>query len=174
MAVKLRLRRLGRKGVPYYHVVAADARSPRDGKYIEQLGVYDPTKNPAVVEVDEAKAIQWLKNGAQPTDTVRAILKYSGITLKYALIKQGKDQETIDRIWNKWWDDRQSRVSSKVTGLEQNKRQTDDTKLKQEGEIRVKRAARIVEKNTPPQAQVQVEVEAPAAETEAEAPAENA
>ena len=97
MAVKLRLRRLGRKGIAYYHVVAADARSPRDGKFIEQLGVYDPTRNPAVVEVDEAKAIQWLKNGAQPTNTVRAILKYSGITLKYALMKQGKDQETIDR-----------------------------------------------------------------------------
>ena len=170
MAVKLRLRRLGRKGIPYYHVVVADARSPRDGKFIEQIGVYDPTKNPAVVEVDEAKAIQWLKNGAQPTNTVRAILKYAGITLKYALIKQGKDQETIDRIWNKWWDDRQSRVSNKISGLEQHKRSADAVKLKQEGEIRDKRAARIVEKNTP-QAPVQVQEEAPASE---EAPADNA
>ena len=79
MAVKIRLRRLGAKKAPYYRVVVADSRYPRNGRFIEEIGTYDPTKDPAVVTIDGDKAKQWIKNGAQPTDTVKALLKKNGI-----------------------------------------------------------------------------------------------
>ena len=78
MAVKIRLRRMGAKKAPFYRIVVADSRYPRDGRLIEELGYYDPTKNPSVVKVDADKAKEWIKNGAQPTDTVKKILKDSG------------------------------------------------------------------------------------------------
>ena len=78
MAVKIRLRRMGAKRQPSYRVVVADSRYPRDGRFIEAIGLYDPTKSPSVIRIDNEKAQQWLKNGAQPTDTVRALLKKSG------------------------------------------------------------------------------------------------
>ena len=78
MAVKIRLRRMGAKKAPFYRVVVADSRFPRDGRFIEEIGYYDPTKEPAVVKIDAEKAKQWLDNGAQPTDTVKALLKKNG------------------------------------------------------------------------------------------------
>ena len=84
MAVKLRLKRMGSKQKPFYRIVAADARSPRDGRFIETVGTYNPLKNPTEIKVDEEKALTWLNNGAQPTDTVRSILTESGIMKKYA------------------------------------------------------------------------------------------
>jgi len=78
MAVKIRLRRMGAKKAPFYRVVVADSRFPRDGRFIEEIGYYDPTKEPAVLKIDEEKVQQWMANGAQPTDTVRALLKKSG------------------------------------------------------------------------------------------------
>ena len=77
--VKMRLKRMGMKKKPFYRVVVADERSPRDGRFIEEIGYYDPTKNPSVVSIDADKAKQWLSNGAQPTDTVRVLLKKSGV-----------------------------------------------------------------------------------------------
>ncbi len=79
MAVKIRLRRLGAKKAPFYRVVVADSRYPRDGRFIEEIGTYDPTKDPAVVNIDGEKAKKWIANGAQPTDTVKALLKKSEI-----------------------------------------------------------------------------------------------
>ena len=79
MAVKIRLRRMGAKKAPFYRIVVADSRYPRDGRFIEEIGYYDPTKNPSVVKVDADKAKEWIKNGAQPTDTVRALLKKNGV-----------------------------------------------------------------------------------------------
>ena len=79
MAVKIRLRRMGAKKAPFYRIVVADARYPRDGRFIEEIGHYDPTKEPTVVKIDTDKAKEWIKNGAQPTDTVRKILKNNGI-----------------------------------------------------------------------------------------------
>lgn len=79
MAVKIRLRRLGAKKAPFYRVVVADSRAPRDGKFIEEIGYYDPTKNPAIVKIDAEKAKTWIGNGAQPTDTVKALLKKNGV-----------------------------------------------------------------------------------------------
>ncbi len=79
MAVKIRLRRMGAKKAPFYRIIVADSRSPRDGKCIEEIGYFDPMKEPAVVKIDAEKAAQWIKNGAQPTDTVKALLKQNGI-----------------------------------------------------------------------------------------------
>ena len=78
MAVKIRLKRMGMKKHPFYRIVVADVRSPRDGRFIEEIGYYDPKKQPAEIKVDNEKAAQWMKNGAQPTDTVRTLLKKSG------------------------------------------------------------------------------------------------
>ena len=79
MAVKIRLRRMGQKKAPFYRIVVADSRSPRDGRFIEQIGHYDPMTDPATVQIDAEKAAQWIKNGAQPTETVRALLKKQNI-----------------------------------------------------------------------------------------------
>lgn len=90
MAVKLRLKRMGAKKAPFYRVVAADARSPRDGRFIETVGTYNPLANPAEIKIDEELAMKWLKNGATPTDTVRNIFSKAGIMEKFAKEKQGK------------------------------------------------------------------------------------
>ncbi len=92
MPTRIRLQRKGKKGRPYYHVVVADSRAPRDGKYIERIGAYDPNQNPAFVEVNIDKAMDWLQKGAQPSDTCRAILSYSGVVYKNHLangVKKG-------------------------------------------------------------------------------------
>jgi len=88
MAVKLRLKRMGSKQKPFYRIVAADSRSPRDGRFIETIGTYNPIKKPAEVSVNEELALKWLKNGAQPTDTVRSLLSKQGIMAKYATSKR--------------------------------------------------------------------------------------
>lgn len=90
MAVKLRMIRMGAKKRPFYRVVAADSRSPRDGRFIELLGTYDPTKNPAVVTLKEDEILKWLNQGAQPSDTVKNLLSKQGIMKKFADSKQGK------------------------------------------------------------------------------------
>ncbi len=79
MAVKIRLRRMGAKKAPFYRIVVADSRYPRDGRFIEEIGYYDPTKEPSVIKVDADKAKSWIANGAQPTDTVKSILKIEGV-----------------------------------------------------------------------------------------------
>lgn len=96
MAVKLRLQRLGKKKQPFYRIVAADSRSPRDGKFIEVVGTYNPRLNPPEVVIKDDKAIKWLKNGAQPTDTVRSLLRREGILLKYHLMRKKTEPEKIE------------------------------------------------------------------------------
>ncbi len=102
MAVKLRLRRMGKKKQPVYKVVAADARSPRDGKFIEAIGLYNPKTDPATVDIKEARAIYWLGVGAQPTDTVKNLLSHQGIILKRELMKQGLSEEQITLKMDEW------------------------------------------------------------------------
>ncbi|PKL81833.1 MAG: 30S ribosomal protein S16 [Ignavibacteriae bacterium HGW-Ignavibacteriae-3] len=104
MAVKLRLRRMGKKKQPVYKLVAADSRSPRDGKFIEAIGLYNPKTDPATVDIKEERAMYWLGVGAQPTDTVKNILSHQGIILKHELMKQGLNEEQIAvklEEWNK-------------------------------------------------------------------------
>ncbi len=90
MAVKIRLTRLGAKKKPFYRIIVADSRSPRNGRFIEIIGNYDPTKEPAIVNVDEDKAIDWMMKGAQPTDTVRSLLSKKGVMAKYDAAKRSK------------------------------------------------------------------------------------
>lgn len=90
MAVKIRLKRMGAKKSPFYRIVAADSRMPRDGRFIEQLGTYDPTKNPAVITVKEEETLKWLNDGAQPSDTVKNLLQQKGIMKKFAEAKAAK------------------------------------------------------------------------------------
>ncbi len=96
MAVKLRLRRMGKKKQPVYKVVAADARAPRDGRFIEAIGLYNPKTDPATVEINEERALYWLNVGAQPTTTVKNILSKEGILLKFDMTKRGKTEEEIN------------------------------------------------------------------------------
>mgnify|MGYP005837321415 CR=1 FL=1 len=102
MAVKLRLQRFGKKKQPFYRIVAADSRSPRDGKFIEVIGTYNPRLNPPEVVIKEDKAIKWLKNGAQPTDTVRSLLRREGVLLKYHLLRKKVDPAKIEEEMQKF------------------------------------------------------------------------
>ena len=102
MAVKLRLRRMGKKKQPIYKVVAADSRSPRDGKFIEAIGLYNPKTNPATVDIKEERALYWLGVGAQPTDTVKNLLSNLGIILKRELKKNGLSEEQISVKLDDW------------------------------------------------------------------------
>lgn len=92
MAVKIRLKRLGAKKKPFYRIVVADSRAPRDGRSIEEIGTYNPIADPAVVEINEEKALYWLKNGAQPSDTVRNLFSKKGIMAKFHELKQKKSE----------------------------------------------------------------------------------
>ncbi|MEK7264155.1 MAG: 30S ribosomal protein S16 [Bacteroidota bacterium] len=100
--VKLRLARAGKKKKPIYKIVAADARAPRDGKFIESIGQYDPNMNPMIIDVKETALFRWLKNGAQPTDTVRSLLRRKGLWLKWALVKRGSDETFITTKMDEW------------------------------------------------------------------------
>ena len=103
MAVKMRLQRHGRKKAPFYHIVVADARSPRDGKYIEKLGTYNPMTVPATIDIDRDSAYSWLEKGAQPTDTVRAILRFKGVMFKKHLMRGVKKGAlTVEQVEEKY------------------------------------------------------------------------
>ncbi|MBK9150745.1 MAG: 30S ribosomal protein S16 [Saprospiraceae bacterium] len=117
MPVKIRLSRQGRKKAPFYHIVIADSRAPRDGKFIEKIGTYNPMTKPATIEIDRNKAYDWLTKGAQPTDTVRAILRFKGVYYKKHLMRGLKKgaltQEQVDTMWQQWIDAKESRISAR-------------------------------------------------------------
>ena len=102
LAVRIRLRRMGRKKRPFYRIVAADSRSPRDGRFIETLGTYNPLEEPARVEIQEDRIFYWLQNGAQPTQTVKNLLRRKGVWLKWDLMKHGAAPEKIEEEFKKW------------------------------------------------------------------------
>ncbi|MFM7588988.1 MAG: 30S ribosomal protein S16, partial [Bacteroidota bacterium] len=121
MPAKIRLQRHGKKGKPFYHIVVADARAPRDGRFIERLGSYNPNTNPATIDIQLDKSVQWLQNGAQPTDTCRAILSYKGVMMRKHLqdgvAKGAITQETADQRFAEWMVTRDAKVQSKVDNL---------------------------------------------------------
>ena len=121
MAVKLRLQRHGKKGKPFYWIVAADARSKRDGKFLEKIGSYNPNVNPAIIDLDVDGAVKWLQNGAQPTDTARAILSYKGALLKNHLaggVRKGAlTEEEAEKKFQAWLDEKAAKVDAKKDGL---------------------------------------------------------
>ncbi len=121
MPVKIRLQRHGKKGKPFYWVVAADSRAKRDGRYLEKIGTYNPNTNPAIIDLNVDKAVAWLQNGAQPTDTARNILSYKGAMLKNHLaggVKKGAlTQEQADAKFAAWLEEKAGKVSGKIDGL---------------------------------------------------------
>ena len=121
MAVKIRLARHGKKGYAFYHIVAADSRAPRDGKFIEKLGTYNPNTNPATIDLDFEKALGWLQKGAQPTDTCRAILSYKGVMYKKHLlggVAKGAFTETeAEARFNKWMEAKAGKIEAKANKL---------------------------------------------------------
>ena len=125
MAVKIRLARKGKKKKPYYHIIIADARAPRDGKYIERIGSYNPNINPAVIEIDEEKALEWLQKGAQPTETIRAILSYKGLLLKKHLAegvaKGALSEADAEKKHKAWMAEQDKKIEAKKTKLEKDK-----------------------------------------------------
>jgi small subunit ribosomal protein S16 len=141
LAVKLRLRRMGKKKQPIYKVVAADSRSPRDGKFIEAIGLYNPLTDPHTIDIKEDRALYWLNVGAQPTDTVRSLLRQKGITLKRELMKkdlsEDKIQEEMDN-WSKNKEAKQARTAKKVRSASEDK---PTKELDDEGTAEVKGAA---------------------------------
>ncbi len=139
MAVKLRLQRHGKKSKPFFHIVAADSRSPRDGKFIERIGSYNPNTNPATIQLDNEKAIGWLNNGAQPTDTVRAMLSYTGVLLRQHLTKGvakgAMTQEEADKKFEVWIATKSDKIQAKKDGLVKAKSDAIVDALKHEREV---------------------------------------
>ena len=118
MSVKIRLQRRGRKKAPFYHIVVADARAPRDGRFIEKLGTYNPMTKPASIDLDRDKALDWLMKGAQPTDTAKAILRYKGVLHKKHLLRGVKKgaftQEQAEEMFTKWLSGKESQIAKHV------------------------------------------------------------
>lgn len=123
MSVKLRLQRKGRKKKPFYHIVAADVRAPRDGKFIEKIGTYNPMTTPATIDLDSDKALRWMENGALPSDTVRAILKFKGVLYRRHLLrgvrKGAFSQEVAEEKYNAFIDSKQEKVAARFEKTEQ-------------------------------------------------------
>ncbi len=121
MPVKIRLQRHGKKGKPFYWIVAADGRAKRDGKFLEKLGTYNPNVNPAEINLNVDGTVAWLQNGAQPTDTARGILSYKGVLLKNHLVggvrKGALTEEQAEEKFNSWIEDKAQRIGSKEAGL---------------------------------------------------------
>ena len=142
MAVKIRLARRGRKKLAMYDVVVADARAPRDGRFIEKIGTYNPLTSPATINLNDDKAFQWLMNGAQPTDTVKAMLSYRGIMLKKHLqigvIKGALTQEQADSKLEAWVKDKDAKLQAERESATKSK--ADIAKARRDAEIKVKEA----------------------------------
>ena len=127
MSVRIRLQRHGRKQTPLYHIVIADARSPRDGSFIERIGTYNPMTRPATIDIDRMKAFEWLKDGAQPTDTVRAILRFKGVMfykhLQRGVAKGAMTPEDAELKFRDWVDSKESRIAARVKATADERKQ---------------------------------------------------
>jgi small subunit ribosomal protein S16 len=167
MAVKIRLARKGRKKLAYYHIVVADSRSPRDGRYIERIGNYNPVTDPATIEIDFNKALDWLQKGAQPTETCRAILSYKGIMMKKHLlegVKKGAfDEAEAEKRFSEWMTQQEGKIEAKKSRLEKSADDSKMNRVEEEKKINEKRAAAIAKKN----AQMAAKAEAAEAGTDA-------
>ena len=166
MSVKIRLQRHGKKGKPFFHIVVADARARRDGRFIEKLGVYNPITNPATIELDVDAAVKWLNNGAQPTDTARAILSYKGALYKKHLqggvAKGAFDEAEAEKRFNAWLETKEAAVANKKDSLSKADKAAKKAALEAEAKVNEARIA----------AAAQAEADAKAAEEAANAPVE--
>ena len=182
MAVKIRLQRHGKKNFAFFHIVVADSRAPRDGKFIEQIGSYNPNTNPATIVLNGEKALAWLNVGAQPTLTARRILSYEGVLLRKHLAegvaKGALTQEQADQKWNEWKAQRDAKVNAKKAGLVKAASDKAKAALEAEKKVNAERAEAIAKKAeelAEAQRKAAEEAAAKAAEEAAqEAPAEEA
>lgn len=174
MPVKMRLARHGRKRYAYYHIVVADSRAPRDGRYIERIGTYNPNTDPATIDLDFDKAYDWLVKGAQPTDTVRAILSYKGVLYKKHLmggVKKGAfDEAEAEKRLENWIAAKEAKIQAKIDRLAGDAAAEADKQLEAEKKVNEERAAAIAAR----EAELAAEAEAAAKEAETEAAAEEA
>lgn len=146
----MRLQRHGKKGKPFYHIVIADGRAPRDGRFIEKIGTYNPMTNPAEINIDTDRAITWLGNGAQPTETVRAILSYKGVLYKRHLLK-GVDKgaltpEQAEAKFQEWLKAKEAKIEAKKKALAESKTSAKKKALEEEARIREQKAAEVAKK----------------------------
>lgn len=153
MPVKIRLQRHGKKGKPFYWVVAADSRSKRDGKFLEKLGTYNPNTNPATIDLNVDQAVQWLHHGAQPTDTARTILSHKGVLLRHHLdggVKKGAltPEQAADKF-AAWLEEKNSKIEQKKANLSTKKAEIKAKTLASEKEVNKKRIEAIKLANTP-------------------------
>ncbi len=150
MATKIRLARHGRKRRPYYYILVADSRSPRDGKFIERLGSFNPTTNPATIDLDFEKALKWVMSGAQPTDTVRNILSNEGVMMKKHLlegVKKGAfDEAEAEKRFQAWKDAHDAKIEAQQSNLSATAKAELQKRFEAEKEVNAKRAAAIAEK----------------------------
>ena len=174
MSVKIRLQRHGKKGKPFFHIVVADARARRDGKFIEKIGTYNPVTNPAIIELNVDSAVKWLNNGAQPTDTARAILSYKGALYKKHLLggvaKGAFDEAEAENRFNTWLEGKEQQVLGKKDGLKKAKDDAKKAALEAEAKVnqsRLDAAAKL-------EADAKAEAEAKLAEEKAAEEAANA
>lgn len=172
MPARIRLQRHGKKGQPFYHIVVADGRAPRDGRFIEKLGTYNPMTNPAQIVLNEDKACEWLKNGAQPSDTCRRILSYKGVLLKRHLqigVEKGAiSQEQADVKFNEWKQAKETKIANKVSEIANNNRNEAKSRLEAEKKANETKAAAVDAKR---RAAAEAEAAAKAEAESAEAPA---
>ncbi|MBO9612061.1 MAG: 30S ribosomal protein S16 [Dyadobacter sp.] len=161
MAVKIRLARRGRKKKAIYDIVVADARAPRDGRFIEKLGLYNPGTNPASIVLESDKAVDWLLKGAQPTDTARSILQHEGVLLRKHLqvgvLKGAITQEVADARFEEWKGSKTDRKTTAADTLAQQKEADKKAKLDAERKVNEARAEAIAKKNAPPVEEVATE-----------------
>jgi len=175
MPVKIRLARHGRKRYAYYHIVVADSRSPRDGKYIERIGSYNPNTNPATINLNFDKALTWLNDGAQPTDTARAILSYKGVMMKKHLlegVKKGAfDEAEAEKRFTAWLTNKEGQVQAKKDELAGVKASADKERLEQEAKVNAERSEAIAKAKADLAAEAEAAAKAAAADAAAkEAP----
>jgi len=153
MPVKIRLARHGRKRRAFYYIVAADSRAPRDGRYIERIGSYNPNTDPATIDLNFDKAVGWLQNGAVPTDTCRAILSYKGVLYKNHLLKGitkgALTEEEAENKFNTWMKDKEQKIQAKVDNLKNKSKADKESRLKIEEEINNARAEELAAKQIP-------------------------
>ncbi|MBN2698053.1 MAG: 30S ribosomal protein S16 [Bacteroidales bacterium] len=152
MPVKIRLQRQGRKFNAVYSIVVADSRAPRDGKYIETLGKYDPNTNPASIDLDFDRAIEWLRKGAQPTDTCRAILSYKGVLYKKHLLegvrKGAFDEEEAEKRFQSWMIEKEQKIQAKRDRIKKSKELISKERLEQESKIREEKEKELAKKRS--------------------------
>ena len=167
MPVKIRLTRRGRKKLPYYHIVVADSRAPRDGRFIESIGTYSPITNPATIELDFDRALDWLQKGAQPTDTCRAILSYKGVLMKKHLLEGVKKgaltEEQAEEKFQSWLKEKESKIEAKREKIRKGEAEEEKKRLDAETKIREARAEELAKRNAEAAAE---EAKANAEETE--------